>query len=62
MSALFAAYADFEVAFGLPAPFDGHFHQLADAFDIEDLEGVVVQEFRLVVHGQKFILCVFTGK
>ena len=41
LAAVLAADADFQVRVGLAAAFDGSFHQLADAFVVEDGGGIV---------------------
>src|ERR1700691_4939675 len=49
VSAVLAANADFELGASLSAALDAHFNELADAFDIQALERVALEDARLLL-------------
>ena len=62
MAAVLAADADLEIGFRLPSPLDGDPHEPAHSLDVEDLEGVVLENLPLVVKGQELVLRILPGK
>jgi hypothetical protein len=60
MAALLAADTNLEILAHFPAMRNCHFHQLAEALRVQDFERVILQNSRVVVHRQEFVLGVFT--